>query len=465
MSRHDVVVIGAGTGGYACAIKAAQLGLSCAIVEERDVGGTCLNRGCIPTKTILHATGLVAEIARAATFGVVAAPARVDHEALRSRVDAVVGQLRGGIERLLAANGVEIVRGRARVEGEGRVSVDGEDGATSLEAGAIVVATGSSPARPPIPGIDLPGVVDSDFLTRETPAYRSLAVIGGGVIGAEFATAYADLGADTTVLEMEPRLLPTMDRELGQSLAAALKSRGARVEAGASVQAIEQAEDSLRVSFERKGKLDAVEADAVLVATGRRANVASVFAEGFAPELDRGRIAVDARMRASLPGVYAVGDVANAGPQLAHAASAQGIAAACAIAGEPCGIDLMTVPACVYTAPEIASVGLTEAEAKEAGIAVRTAKFAMGGNAKTVIAEAGRGFVKIVADESGAVIGAQLLCERASDIVAELALAVANGLSARDVARTIHPHPTFAEGAAEAAEALCGGSIHTLPRK
>ncbi len=467
MERFQVVVVGGGPGGYVAAIKAAQLGLSCALVEAREVGGTCLNRGCIPAKTILHAAELISEVEKASLFGVTASKASVDWEALSARAQDVSAKLRSGVEGLLAANGVELVRGQGRIVSPGEVAVTGADGTVrTLQADDVIVAAGSRPFRPPIAGIDLPGVIDSDDVLPAVPRIERLAVIGGGVIGCEIASAYADFGSEVTIIEMEGRLLATMDREFGQSLATSLKKRGVRVETSASVQAIEQGEGCLKVLFTKQGASHEVSADAVLVATGRRCEPKALFErEQDVPAMVRDRITVDEQMRTSCEHLYAIGDIADAGPQLAHAASAQAVIAVSAIAGEPCDINLASVPSCVYTSPEIASVGLTEAEAKAQGIEVRTGKYLMAGNGKTIIGDLDRGFVKIVADAEGRVLGAQLLCGRASDIIGELAAAVGCELTVDDLARVVHPHPTFVEGVGEAVEAFGHGSIHAMPRR
>ncbi len=471
MERFQVVVVGAGPGGYVAAITAAQLGLSCAVVEMADVGGTCLNRGCIPAKTILHAAELIDGIGKARLFGVEVGRAHVDWAALRKRTQDVSVRLRSGVEGLLSANAVTLVRGRARVCAGGVVSVSCPDGSScELVGDDVIIAAGSYPARPPIPGINLPGVIDSDDVLPDVPQFSRLAIIGGGVIGCEIASAYAAFGCEVCILEMESRLLPTMDRELGQSLGATLKKRGVCVETGAAVRSVEQGDGqgdgSLRVSFERRGTLNELAVDAVLVATGRRCDVDAVFSEGGAPKTNRGRIVVDEKMRSSREHIYAIGDIADAGPQLAHAASAQGVIAVHAIANRPCGINLNSVASCVYTSPEIASVGITEAEAKGHGIAVRTGKYLMAGNGKTLIGDLDRGFVKIVsAKDDGRVLGAQLLCGRASDIIGELSVALGCGLCVDDLEHIVHPHPTFVEGVGEAIEAFGHGSIHAMPRK
>ena len=475
MEERELVIVGAGPGGYVAAIRAAQLGIPCTLVERGEVGGTCLNRGCIPTKSVLHSAEVYAQALDAARFGVRVEGASVDFAGVRDRAREVVEQIRGGVESLLEANGVELVRGTAAVAPGPRVVVrtaEGEERAFS--ARDVVIAAGSRPALPPIPGLDGPGVLTSDDLLRDVPALSRLVVIGGGVIGVEFASAYADFGAEVTVLEALPRLLPALDRELGQSLALALKKRGCSVLPNARVLSVEPltaSEDAaasapgVKVSYELKGAVHEVEADAVLVATGRACDVPALCADGLELACDRGRISVDGRFRTSVPHVYAIGDIAAGGVQLAHAASAAGIAAVSDIAGVACDTVLSCVPSCVYTNPEIASVGLSEAEAKEAGFDVVVGKYLTTGNGKTVVAGMDRGFVKVVADAEGRLLGAQLLCGRATDIVGELALGVAQGLTVGQLSSVIRAHPTFEEGVGEALEAVFGEAIHAMSRK
>lgn len=467
----DIVVIGGGPGGYVAAIKAAQLGAECVLVEKDRVGGTCLNRGCIPTKAYLHTAELYAQIARAQDAGIAVEGARVDYPAMRAHVARVVEELRGGVESLLAANGVTLLRGVGRLEAPGLVSValndPDEEGRTeiSITAESVIVAAGSTPATPPIEGTDLPGVHTSDTILEELPEARRVAIVGGGVIGMEFAGIYADLGSEVTVLEFAPRILSTMDREFGQSLGMSLKKRGGSVVTNACVKAISRAESGLVVSYEAKGEEASVEVDAVLIATGRKTDVESVFAPETVPDSQRGRITVDASCRTSIPGVFAIGDIADAGPQLAHAASAQGIVAAMAARGLESDLRLDLVPSCVYTSPEIASVGMTEREAKDSGIDAKSGKFAMSGNGKTVIAGLDRSFMKVVSDESGKIVGAQFMCGRATDMIGEMALAIAQGTTAEQAASVVRAHPTFEEGIGEALESLLGGAIHAMPAR
>ena len=457
----DLIVIGGGPGGYTAAIRAAQLGLRTALVERDAVGGTCLNRGCIPTKALIHAAERYEEMRECETFGLRAEGVSFDYPAMCERRDHVVGQLREGVERLLKGNKVERITGTARLLGPGRVQV----GEEVLEGTNILIAAGSRPALPPVPGLDLPGVLISDDLLTGDRFYQRLAIIGGGVIGMEFAGLYQALGAEVTVLEALDRILPTLDRELSQNLSMLMKKKGVRLCAGARVERVERGPDGLVCTYTVKDRTETVTADAVLVATGRRANTDGLCAPEVDLGLERGAIPVDDRFQTCVPGIYAIGDAVKGSIQLAHAAAAQGINAVSILAGKEPPMDLSVVPSCVYVRPEMASVGRTEAQCKEAGISVKTAKSLTGGNSRSVITDAGRGFIKVVYDgESGVILGAQLLCERATDLVGEFASAVSRGETLEDMARVIRAHPTFAEAVGEAAEAGLGLSIHQLNR-
>ncbi len=433
---YDIAVVGGGPGGYVAAEEAAARGLSVVLFERDFVGGTCLNRGCIPTKTLLH------DAAPGASF-----------VAMHARKRAVVEQLRGSIEKLLKQRKVTVVRGSATIVAPGVVRCDGQD----YEARDIIVATGSVPATIPVPGIDLPGVYSSDdLLEGEGINLSSLAIVGGGVIGIEFATLYAQLGAHVTVIEATERILPTLDREIAQRVGMHLKKRGVAVEASARVVSIEGKPGALTVSYlDKRGGEKSVEAEGVLVACGRRANTEGLFAPGVQPELERGALVCDGDGHTSIERLWAIGDVVAGVVQLAHVAEAQARNVVAAIRGAEPPVDARVVPSCVYTSPEVASVGLTEGEAKERGIAVRTAKALTGANGKCLVEESESGYVKLVADaESGVIVGAQLVCPRATDLVAELALAISLGCTARQLAAVIHPHPTVSELISDAARAL-----------
>ena len=454
MFDFDLIVIGAGPGGYEAALHAAKLGLKTAVVEKRDVGGTCLNRGCIPTKALLHASGVYEEAKSGSALGVAAENLSYDLPAMFAYKQQVVEKLRAGVEGLFKSAKVTLLRGAGTLAGPNTVQVAGENEGV-YTAQNILLATGSVPARPPIPGLDLPGVMTSDeLLNGEGGAFSSLVIIGGGVIGMEFATFYSDLGVSVTVVEGLDRLLPNMDRELGQNLAMIMKKRGVQIFTGAMVKNLETTDAGLQVNFETRGQLQSVTGEKVLCAIGRSPYTAGLFGEGVNVEMDRRRIHVNERLETSIPGVYAIGDVSSP-VQLAHVATAQGIYAVNEIAGRKNEIDLSLVPGCVYTRPEIAAVGLTEADAKAQNIPVKTAKALMSANGRTVILNGDRGFMKLVAHaETRKLLGAQLMCVNASDMISQLSEAIAGGLTPADLLKAMRPHPTFEEALTGALEEL-----------
>lgn len=468
MKEYQLIVIGAGPGGYEAAIRAAQLGLTTALIERRDVGGTCLNRGCIPTKAMLHSAQLYREAANFELFGLHTENTSFDWAKVHQRKNDVVVKLRTGIEQLIKANKIDFFNNSASILGKNDVQLDQGE---VIRGKNILIATGSVPARPPIPGLDLPNVVTSDELlddphfTQADSLAKEILIIGGGVIGVEFASVFSSFGCHVTIVEAMERILPTMDREISQSLNMVLKKRGVSIHTGAMVEKLEQDENGLVCHFTEKGKAQAVPAQQVLVAIGRRPNTQGLFAEGFEVACERGRIVTDENFRTSVDSIYAIGDVTSK-IQLAHMASAQGICAVHTIAGQKPPIDLRYVPGCIYTDPEIASVGITEDEAKQQGIPVKKGKFLMTGNGRSLIDEQERGFIKVLAhQETDVILGAQLMCSRATDIVAELATAIVNGLTCAQLAGVIRPHPTFCEGVTEAVEDVHAMAIHLAPKK
>lgn len=448
--KYDIAVIGAGPGGYTAAAKAGRLGRSVVLFEKSQLGGTCLNRGCIPTKALLHSAELLGDIKDAGRFGIRVSDVAADQQAMHQRKNEIVESLRGAIGKLMKAAKVEVVAGMAQITAPGVISCNG----TEYEAENIIVAAGSQPAMPPIPGSDSSGVYTSnDLLEGEGKAFKSLVIIGGGVIGVEFASIYLNLGCQVTIVELAEHILPPMEKEIAQRLAMKLKRMGAVLEASCKVQTISGEAGSMSVTYlDKKGKEQLACAEAVLMAAGRRAALEGLFGEGMAPEMSRGALVADADGRTSIPGLYVIGDAMAGNIQLAHVAAAQGENVIDVIGGGRGTVDMKVVPSCVYTCPEIASVGLSQEQAKERGLSVVVKKLPTGSNGKSLIAGGDGGFVKLVAAEDGTLLGAQLVCDRATDLIGELAVAVRLGLKLEDIAATIHPHPTFVEMIGQAAQ-------------
>ena len=365
-------------------------------------------------------------------------------------------KLRNGIHGLLKSAKVDLIEGVGRITAPGQVDVTAADGAVSrYTAERILIATGSVNVRPPIPGLDLPGVMTSDELLEGcVRLYDSLVIIGGGVIGVEFATFYRNLGCAVTLVEGMDRLLPNMDRELGQNLQQIMKKQGVEVLTNAMVQSLEETENGFAVHVVQKGTEKTVTGEKVLCAIGRRAYWDGVFAEGMTPEVRGKSLKVDEDFQTSIPGVYAIGDASSV-VQLAHVAAAQGTACVERMCGVADHVDLNVIPSCIYSAPEIAVVGITEAEAKEQGIPAVSGKCTLFSNARTIIEDPGRCFMKLVArSDTREIIGAQLMCQHASDMISQLSTAMVNHLTARQLLSVMRPHPSFEEALSEAVENL-----------
>ncbi|MEV6253177.1 dihydrolipoyl dehydrogenase [Nocardia sp. NPDC051911] len=482
MPDFDLLVVGGGPGGYVAAIRAAQRGLRVGLVEKERPGGVCLNWGCIPTKAMLRSAEIFQTVTAAADFGVYADNVRYDFAAVRQRKDGIVKQLTDGVASLLAANGVTVIEGHARFTGPTSVEVF-EAGQSpifpggpryaaaptatatrTISAGDVIIATGSVPARLPIPGADLPGVITSDGAFGLTAVPERLVVIGGSAVGAEWASLFASFGSRVTVVELQDTLVPLEDADVGAALGRSFTKRGITVLTGSTVEAIART-DALRVTVagEHAGELDA---DVVLVGVGRRPNTADLGLDRAGIDTDpRGFIPVDERLSTGVEHVYAIGDVTGRA-LLAHVASHQGLTAADVIAGHPAHIDYTAIPAATFTHPEIASVGLTEAKARAAGHDVVTARFPFAalGRAKT-FGET-EGFVKIIAGQRHReVLGVHIIGPSASDLITEGALAIALEATLDELADTIHAHPTLGEIGMEAAMAGLGLPVHIPPRK
>lgn len=457
---YDLIVIGAGPGGYPAALKAAALGKKVAVIERKELGGTCLNRGCIPTKTLLHTTGLYREVKQGKELGLDVETLQVDGRQLKARKEQVVEALRTGIAGQFKKSKIDLYQGTGTVMDAHLVLVEQTEDpkeVIQLEGQNILIATGSRPAVLPIAGTDLPGVVDSDKMLEQVDiTYERLIIIGGGVIGMEFAQIYSDLGCKVTVLEAMDRILPNMDKEIAQNLKMISKKRGIEIHTGAFVKEIRESDQGVVCVYEEQGAKKEVTGDKVLIATGRKPNTEGLFTDEIAEKigLSRGYIQVDKAYRTEIPSIYAIGDVIG-GVQLAHAATAEGTCAVEHMLGIKEEFDMNVVPSCVYTDPEIAVVGMTADEAKAAGIKTKTGKYIMSVNGKSMLSDQERGFIKLVAEEeSGKLLGAQLMCARATDMVGELELAISMGITAENLAAIIMPHPTFCEGIGEAAESI-----------
>ncbi len=455
----QLVVIGAGPGGYVSAIRAAQLGLKVALVERDRVGGTCLNRGCIPTKTLMHTANALLEFSHYEKMGL-KVQVDCDFEAMSSGKNATIAQLCDGILGLLKANKITLFEGNAKVIEPNKVQIG--DNVVSTEN--ILIAVGSEPVALPIAGMEL-ALTSNEVLDSDVKNYKSITIIGGGVIGVEFATIYNALSCDVTIIEAADRIIPNFDREISQSLSMILKKRGVKIFTGAKLEKIEQGQHNKVCTFIAKDKEETVASEAVIVSVGRRPCTKDIFGDRLEINLERGYIPVDKNFETCVKGIYAVGDVVLGGIQLAHVASAQGAFVASIIAGKEIPVDLETIPSCVYTNPEIACVGKTEAEAKAQGIPFKTSKIIMTANSKSVIEYAERGFIKIVYNtETEEILGAQLMCSRATDMVPNFSIAISNKLKLSDISKVIIAHPTFAEGITEAIEDAHGLAIHMMPK-
>lgn len=451
---YDVAVLGGGPGGYEAAIRCAQYGLKTALVEARELGGTCLNRGCIPTKALLHGAEVWETVGDARALGIRTEGRALDYAALVAFKERQVSLLRRGVESLEKAHGVEVVAGFGRLENANTLEVEGR----RLTARRVILATGSQPALPPIPGAQ--DALTSDGVLSLTALPASLVIVGGGVIGMEFATLFSSLGVKVTVLEMLPDILPGVDARLSALLRRSLKRRRVDIINNARVTEI-----GSTVRYEVDGEPRTVQAERCAVCTGRRPQTQGIGLEAVGVRTQRGYVCVNDRMETSVPGIYAVGDITG-GPQLAHAASAQGLVAAANCAGLERSMQGRAVPACVYTRPEIACVGLDEQTARAQGRQVRTGVFDVAGNGRCAVMNERLGLCVVVADaQSDELLGAQIMAPRATDLIAEVAAVMRLHGTAEDLANTIHPHPTVSEIVMEAAHDVSGLCCHALPRK
>lgn len=488
-SAFDLVIVGGGPGGYPAAIRAAQYGLRVAVVEkERRPGGVCLNWGCIPTKAMLRSAEVLETMQHSADFGILADNIRLDYPKVLQRKDTIVKGLTDGVGLLLKANGVTLVNGHARFVNPTTLEVVGVgksplgDGGPLYNAPAdangqprqtltgknIIIATGSTPAQLPIPGADLPGVINSDgaFMLREVP--KHIVIVGGGAVGTEWATMFHAFGSEVTLVELLPNLLPVEDEDMGRTLARSFQKRGIKVLTGSTVAKIEKSGNGLKVTITDKdgNNSQTVDADNVLIGVSRRPNTLDLNLDKTGVKTDqRGYISVDDGMRTNVNNVFAIGDVVGK-VLLAHVATHQGLVAAGVIAGHDERIDYKAVPAATFTHPEVASVGLTEAKAREAGHDVVLGKFPFAALGRAQTYGSTDGLIKIVADRKyGEVLGVHIIGPSASDLIPEGVLALQLEATLEDIANTIHAHPTLGEGSMEASMVALGLPVHVGPSR
>lgn len=462
---YDVAVIGGGPGGYVAAIRAAQLGGKVLLVEKDKLGGVCLNRGCIPTKTLLKSAEKWQELQKCHEFGLQAEKIGFDFMAITARKNEVVSKLRSGIEQLVHSNAIDVVYGVARIEGQNWVSVCLEDEEISYQAQNIIIATGSTPMHLPVPGQELLGVIDSNQLLEMTHVPRSMVVIGAGAVGIEFAAIFQSFGCEVTVVEMLPTILPNIDSDIIKRMGIILRKQGIKMLTHTKVTRMEEDSAGIRVFLDTgKGQQELV-VEKVLVATGRKPVVHGIGLEGRPLVFSASGITVNDKMATNVPGIYAIGD--STGQEMwAHAASAEGMVAAENAMGGNVRIDYRAVPGCIFTTPEVAMVGITEQQAQEQNIPIKISKFNFASNGKAVSMGETDGLVKIIAHaESDQVVGMHILGAHASDLIMEGAIAIQNGLTAQDIASTIHPHPSLSETVMESANGINDKVIHQVVLK
>ena len=461
MSTYNIGIIGGGPGGYVAAIKAAQLGGSVCLIEKGEWGGTCLNRGCIPTKTLFAVANLATQIQEASDFGVrISGEATIDYPQVLRHKTSVIEQLTGGIAQLLKANGVDTFNGTATLTNRNTIVVNKPDGTTEqLQAKNIIIATGSEPAEPPVFEIDETQVLTTTGILNLTELPESLLIVGGGVSGCEFASIFNALGCQVTVLELLPTILATEDVQVIRHIQLFMKRKGITIHTSAKLTHVKKSDASVTAVLESG---EEITAEKMLVSIGRRYNTEGIGLEKIGVRTENGKIVVDARMQTNVPGIYAVGDVASR-YLLAHVAAAEGKVAAQNCLGNNVEMDYQVIPWCVFTLPEIGHVGMTEKEATDEGYEVKIGRFPYAANGKALGLRETDGFVKTVSDaDSGDILGVHIVGVQASTLIHEAAVAVRLGASAENIAHTVHAHPTLSEIVMESAEAAYDRAIHSL---
>ena len=455
----DLIIIGGGPGGYVAAIRACQLGMNTTLIEKDIIGGVCLNRGCIPTKAYFRNALALREMRHSHEFNIQLEGFSFDMAGARNRKDSIVSTLTKGVEKLLESNGVQRIAGQATVLDPHAVKVNGE----LIKAQNLLLATGSVPASLPIPGVDLPGVLSSDEILDLDKVPPRLTVVGGGVVGLEFACIFNSFGSKVEVFEYLPYLLNKLDNELARRILVFLKRQGIKVHTATRVERIEEAAGGLKLIAQGKKGIIESQADLVLLAAGRSPYVEGLNLDKLGIEREEdGFIKVDHNFNTNVAGIYAIGDLIG-GYMLAHAASEEGIAAVEHMAGLSPEVHYHAVPACVFTIPEIATVGMSEEEARNRNIEYRTGKFQFAANGKALTMGETDGMVKVLADNDDTIIGVHIIGPHASDLISEGTLMVKNRMKIADITGVIHPHPTLCEALLEAVLDVQGQAIHLTP--
>ncbi len=455
MKNYDLAIIGSGPGGYVAGLYASRFNMKVCVIEKGLVGGACLNKGCIPTKSILHSASLLSSIKNSSIFGIETGESHVNFAKVASRKDEVVSRLRTGVETLLKANKIDLLRGQAKIISKNTIDVEG---AGSIEAKSIIIGTGSAVMRILGIAIDEKDVLSSDGILELKELPGTIAIIGGGVIGCEFASLFSAFGTKVTIVEFTDRLLPGLSREVSKKMEQIFKRRGINIILSSKAEGIMKAA-AMKVAVSG-GKT--IEAEKVLVAVGRVS-----YTEGLGDlgalgiKTDRGRIVVDEYLNTGSGNIYAIGDCVS-GPLLAHKASYDGMLACDNIMGKRRKTDYSNIPTCVWTDPEIASIGLTEEEAKISSSDIKIAKFPYLASGKAYLLAKSEGFAKIIGDQNGRILGVEIFGEGACDLIGEAALARTCGINVKDWQNVVHAHPTLSEILQEAAHIFCGKGIHTI---
>lgn len=462
---YDIAVIGGGPGGYVAAIRAAQLGAKVLLMEKEQLGGVCLHRGCIPTKTLLKSAEKWRDLLHCSDFGLHAENIRFDYNRIRERMQQVVEQLQKGIYQIVKSHSIDLKIGTATIQEANQIKLSSPSFEEQYAVRKIIIATGSLPMKLPVPGADLLGVINSDDLLAMTTIPQSMVVVGAGAVGIEFAAILQTLGCQVTIAEYMPTILPSADHELVKRMGLILRKQGIKMMTNSKVTNIKEEENGLMIQIADSKGEQVIKAEKVLAAIGREPKVSGLGLDKLGVQYDKKGITVNTRMETTIEGIYAIGDVTGR-HMLAHIASEEGIVAAENALGGNSIMDYTAVPACVYTTPELAMVGLTEEEAAKQVTTIKVSKFNFAANGKAISMGESDGLVKIIADGSnGQVLGMHILGPHASDLIMEGTLAIRNGLSANEIAHTIHPHPSLSETIMESAHGIEGEMIHQVKSK